>query len=276
MTFSSRNPFPRLFGALISGLILICCLAATPAIAGPLESKAAYEKYMGAARKLYGEKRYEEAIVEFEKAFSAHPDPKIHFNLAQSHRLLGQDKQALEHYRKFLEAIPGIGEFSEEKKQAMTAEVQKRIRALEESITPPKDPTPEPAIDPGATPAPEPSPPSTAAGPSGLTTRWWFWTGVGVTAAFTLGTVWAGAKALGSNDDWEQGGQPADRDRALKYQDMTDTFLAGAVITAAAVGVVSWMYHKKHGAQVHTKASPVSLVPGCAAHGCVLTLSWQF
>jgi tetratricopeptide (TPR) repeat protein len=273
MTSSDTPTAHRVFLILQAGLLTLLWLAPSRAEARKPGSKAAYEKHMAAARKSYAEKEYEKAIEGFEKAFAAHPDPKIHFNLAQSHRLLGHEAQALEHYRKFLAAIPGIEEFTSEKKEAMTAEVEKRIAALEESLRPASEP--DPAPDPESRPEPDPVPVAPA-GEVPLLKRWWFWTGVGVTAALTLGTVWAGTRALSANDDWERDQVISDRDRAARYQDMTDVFLAGAVVTAAGVGIVSWMVLRKQRSRVRGSATTVTLVPGCGAQGCGLTLSWHF
>jgi len=275
MTFFENPPAPRALLILHMGLLALLWSAPSLAEARKPGSKADHERHMAAARKSYAEKEYEKAIELFEKAFAAHPDPKIHFNLAQSHRLLGHDAQALEHYRKFLAAIPGIEDFTPEKKEAMTAEVEKRITALEESLRPAPAVEPTPAPAPESSPEPEPVPVAPA-GEAPLLKRWWFWTGVGVTAALTLGTVWAGTRALSANDDWERDRVMSDRDRAERYQDMTDLFLAGAVVTAAGVGIVSWMVLRKQRARVRGTATSVTLVPGCGAHGCGLTLSWQF
>lgn len=275
MTFSETSPGTRALSILQAGLLTLLWLAPSLAEAQKSSSRADYDRHMAEARKLYAEKEYGKAIEWFEKAFAAHPDPKIHFNLAQSHRLLGHDAQALEHYRKFLAAIPGIEDFTPEKKEAMTAEVEKRIAALEERLRPAKDPDPVPAPEPEVRPEPEPVP-VVPSGEAPLLKRWWFWTGVGVATALTLGTVWAGTRALSANDDWERDRVVSDRDRAARYQDMTDLFLAGAVVTAAGVGLASWMVLRKQRTQVRGTGPTVTLVPGCGAQGCGFTLSWQF
>ena len=278
-TKSSRDlsgGFPRL--AVFAMILLPFLCFAGEALAKKPSGKAVYEKHLNAARKLYGEKQYEKAIVEFEKAHAAFPDPKIYFNLAQAHRLLDHDPVALEYYKKFLEAIPSIAEFSPEQKEHFTTQVQKKIQEIEPRAKPVVEPTPEvepvtpPAgVEPTPTPAPAPSP---AYAP--LTSRWWFWAGAGAAAVFTVGTVWAGMKSMSYNDDWEENRLVRDHDLAVKYQNMTDLFLLGAVTTGVGVGVVSYLYHKKYSSRIQGTASTVSLVPGFGPQGCMLTLSWDF
>jgi tetratricopeptide (TPR) repeat protein len=237
---------------------------------------AAYDSHLKAARKHYAEKEYDKAIERFEKAYKAYPDPKLFFNIAQSHRLLGHDREALENYRNFLAAIPTISEFDEEKKQNLTTEVGKKIRALEESLKPAEEPvvaTPEP--DPPAVTVKDPAVPAAPVAPAGLSSRWWFWTGTGVTAALVMGTVWAGLKAKGYNDDWEADRIVRDHDQAVKYQNLTDLFLLGAVTAGVGVAVTSYLFHRK-ASRIKGTTSNVSLLPGCGHQGCTLTLSWEF
>lgn len=238
---------------------------------------AAYDSHLKAARKHYSEKEYDKAIERFEKAYKAYPDPKLYFNIAQSHRLLGHDREALENYRKFLAAIPAISEFDEEKKQNMTAEVRKKIRALEENLQPAADPAvPTSAADPLVAPVTDPAVTSTPHAPARLSSRWWFWTGAGVTAALTLGTLWAGLKAKSYNDDWEADRIVRDHDQAVKYQNMTDLFLIGAVTAGVGVAVTSYLFRRKASTRIEGTTSNVSLLPGCGLQSCMLTLSWEF
>jgi len=238
---------------------------------------AAYESHLKAARKHYSGKEYEKAIERFEKAYKAYPDPKLYFNIAQSHRLLGHDREALENYRKFLPAIPAIPEFDEEKKQNMTAEVRKKIRALEESLQPAVEPAvPTPAADPLATPDTDPAVPSAPSAPARFSSRWWFWTGTGVTAALAVGTIWAGLKAKSYNDDWEADRIVRDHDQAVKYQNLTDLFLIGAVTAGVGVAVTSYLFRRKASSRIKGTTSNVSLLPGCGLQSCMLTLSWEF
>ncbi len=242
----------------------------------PVTPPPTYEIYMTAARKLYAAQQYREAIEQFSKAYAAHPDPKIYFNLAQSFRKLGDRENALIYYEKFLQAIPGIAEFSERQKRDFTAEVRGLIQELRGGL-PAGD-----ASSPGETkstdgdvtkPPPPVAAPVRGAGTPGLATRWWFWTGIGATALFTAGTVWAGLRTVSLNDEWEAHREVADHDRAVRWQNATDLMLLGAVVSGAAVTVGALLWSPRP--PMAGGPSRAGLSPGPDG-GWVLTLGWDF
>jgi len=55
-----------------------------------------------AGRKSYDLGHFDAAIVDFEAAYAAYPDKAFLFNIAQSHRQLGNNEKAIEAYRRFL------------------------------------------------------------------------------------------------------------------------------------------------------------------------------
>ena len=65
---------------------------------------------------------YQEALGEFEAAYMAVPDPVFLFNIAQCHRKMGHDKEAIDFYKRYLRNAP---------KAPNRADVQKRIQELE-------------------------------------------------------------------------------------------------------------------------------------------------
>jgi branched-chain amino acid transport system substrate-binding protein len=58
---------------------------------------------------------------------------------------------------------------------------------------------------------------------------------VGATVLFTAATVWAGTQALSYNDAWKKDWEPADKDSAEKFMNITDLSLAGAVVIVEPV-----------------------------------------
>ena len=246
--------------------------APVPTPAGPPPT---YEIYMTAARKLYAAQQYREAIEQFNKAYAAHPDPKIFFNLAQSYRKLGDRENALIYYEKFLEAIPAIAEFSERQKRDFTTEVRGLIQELRGVSRAGDAPSPgEPRTGEGDTTIPPPgAAPVREDAPPGLATRWWFWAGVGATALLTAGTVWAGLRTVALNDEWEAHREVADRDRAVRWQNATDLMLLGAVVSGAAVSVGAWLWTPRPVAP--RGPARAGLLPGPDG-GWVLTLGWDF
>jgi tetratricopeptide (TPR) repeat protein len=75
--------------------------------------------------KHYSMGRFDEAIVEFGKAYDIEGAPILLFNIAQSYRQLGKKDRALFFYRRYLEQKPDA---------ANRAEVEKRVKDLQASI----------------------------------------------------------------------------------------------------------------------------------------------
>ncbi len=273
-------------------LSALCSMAISPNAYGRKKPTAneqkLYDAYVAAGRVLYGDEKYAEAIVQFEKAYEVIPDPKLYFNLAQSHRLSENPEKALEYYRKFLNVLPTITDLPETTKTTAAADVRKWIDQLEgekrireeqaekarlEKERKEKDPLKKAEETKGEEPGTTPGVPS---GNTGLTSRWWFWTGIGLTTVLAAGTVWAGMEASRYNDDWKKNWQKTDRDNALLYQDITDIALIGAVSIGIAVSVASWLHVRNPSASVEGTTSHMALIPGCDGSGCMLTFTWQF
>jgi len=264
--------------------------AAAQGTAKPQNQKV-FDAFMNTARVLYGEQKYEDAIVQFEKAYQTIPDPKIWFNLGQCHRLLNHQEQALFYYRKFLEALPTIKDLPEAKKAAVEKEVRQWVAELEKEKAAEderirkeeaekaererleRERSGQGSKEPGTDPVQGPKAPG---GEGGLTSKWWFWTGVGATVVFTAATVWAGTQALSYNDAWKKDWNPADRDNAEKFMNITDISLAGAVIAGVAVSVATVLHLKSGSAQVKGETAPVSLMPACDGAGCYLSFTLNF
>lgn len=70
----------------------------------------------------YSAQQYAAALVEYEAAYADFPDPALLFNIAQCHRKLGHNKEAVDYYRRYLHEEP-----SSPKK----AEIEKHIAELE-------------------------------------------------------------------------------------------------------------------------------------------------
>jgi hypothetical protein len=110
--------------------LLICvlagavALAATPARAAEPDQKAARPHYEKGATE-YNLGHFADAISEFEKAYELDPAPVLLFNIAQAHRQGGNNERAAFFYRRYLEQAPNA---------ANRAEVEKRIKDLEEAI----------------------------------------------------------------------------------------------------------------------------------------------
>jgi tetratricopeptide (TPR) repeat protein len=97
--------------------------AATALVRPTTPAPAAVAKaHASRATGLYNLGHFKEALAEFEAAYMAIQDPPFLFNIAQCHRKMGDNKDALDSYRSYLRVAPNAPN---------RTEVQKRISELE-------------------------------------------------------------------------------------------------------------------------------------------------
>lgn len=76
---------------------------------------------------------FEKALTTFQQAYELYPDPDILYNIAQSHRKLGQHEKAIETYKAYLRNKPDApdrGEVAEQINE-LTAVIESQKRARE-------------------------------------------------------------------------------------------------------------------------------------------------
>jgi hypothetical protein len=83
---------------------------------------AAAKQHAKQGTTFYNLDRHAEALAEYEAAYLAVPDAALLFNIAQCHRKLGHDKEALAFYKTYLRNAP---------RAPNRADVEKRIQELE-------------------------------------------------------------------------------------------------------------------------------------------------
>jgi len=127
-----------------------------------------------AGKAAYAAGQYGDAAKRFSEGYEIDPQPAFLLNAAQSFRSGARHKQALDYYRKYLEADPDT---------KLRAQVEELIRDLEEKVKAESaPPAPPPAVTP---PQPPETPPSPAPSSPPFYKRWWFWTAIG---AVVVGT----------------------------------------------------------------------------------------
>lgn len=106
---------------------------------------------------------YQEAVKEYEAAYSLREDPALLFNIAQAYRLDGDNQNAIRVYKSFLHRMPDAPN---------RAEVERRIAELHRIIEEQghaKEGPPEGTLTPGEHPAPRtttPAPPQSTPSPA--------------------------------------------------------------------------------------------------------------
>jgi tetratricopeptide (TPR) repeat protein len=201
-------------------LLLAVVLAARPAVAASPEEKTKARELYQSGLVHYDLKEYAEALKSFKDAYRIVQDPAFLYNIAQCHRRLGQNPEALDFYRNYLRRSPSAPNRAEVERRIQ--EIEREIQQAEKTghppppppntgvkeppppppvLTPPPPPQnqpPPPAVPPptGTTAAPPPAAVDFSAAPApeeksggGVFTRWWFWA--------TVGAVVVGGLAVG-------------------------------------------------------------------------------
>jgi tetratricopeptide (TPR) repeat protein len=140
----------------VAGVVLLAAWlsAGQPArAADPRTETARQHSAQGDA--YYKLEKYGNAIGEYEQAYLAKPDPSFLYNIAQCHRLMGQNAEALNFYRRFLRDAPNAPN---------RPVAEKHIKDLEDAshatLEPPPVAAPAAAPAPAPMPTPEPAPPA--------------------------------------------------------------------------------------------------------------------
>ena len=95
---------------------------AHPPARAPRNAAADAKAHSTRGTSMYNLGRFSEALAEYEAAYLTVQDPPFLFNIAQCHRKMGKNKEALESYRSYLRVSPDAPN---------RAEVQKHISELE-------------------------------------------------------------------------------------------------------------------------------------------------
>ena len=193
--------------------VLVICLLAGGAFAADLSAKdkarakTEYQK----AQKAYDLGNFKDALAGFSEAYRIDPRPAFLFNIGQCHRMLGEHERAVFFFDRFLSFYPPGKAPNDKLVHDLLAEEEEKLKVtsappppLPENVkplpappaaeTPPLKPALEPAPYPGVAPPPPPLVPKEeapgVAQTGGLTSKWWFWTAVGVVA---VGVITTGA-----------------------------------------------------------------------------------
>ncbi|MCS6797420.1 MAG: hypothetical protein NZ898_02625 [Myxococcota bacterium] len=132
----------------------------------PSEADAEARRAFVEGRDAYAAGRYELALERFQRAYELSGRAALLYNIGLAHDRLRHDREALEAYRRFLEAEPD---------SAVRAEVEARVRVLERELER------EQRIE--ARLRQQPAAVSSEPSSHGLLSSPWFWAAVGVLVA---------------------------------------------------------------------------------------------
>lgn len=224
----SRGSMPGLFAcALLVALAPLPALAQTPTPA-PAIDKADDEEardLFQIGKDAFDEGRFERALKYFKEAYDLSHRAALLSNIGTAYDRLRRDQEAIDTYRKYLEQVP----------QAQNRKlIEERIRIIESALarSQPAPPAAVPIapVQPELTQQPTAAAPPTKAqeplvptpqetarasqslaapsdaqhprdtGPTPITSRWWFWTGIGAVAVAAVVVVVAVSAGGGSAD----------------------------------------------------------------------------
>lgn len=227
--------------------------AATPAHA---DRKAALKHY-SAGTKAYNLGHFDQAITSFEKAYDEDPQAILLFNIAQSHRQLGNAERALFFYRRYLEAAPDAKNRAEV--EGRMTEMQAKLDRVQPapvvpgapSPTPPpvtadaKPRTEPPTVAPTTEPEPvvqEQSPTSSPGRPLRLGA--YIAAGVGV-AALATGAIFGNMAKSAGDTQSKAAVYDHDADQAGKTKETMQYVFYGVGGAAIATAAVLWVLDMK-------------------------------
>jgi len=198
--------------ARLIAVIGVVGLLATAGVAHAEKAADKAKKHYKQGTVFYNAGDFDKAIQEYLEGYRTKPDPVFLFNVAQSYRQLGNHEKALFYYKGYLREAPDAPN---------RAEVEERVRDLDDLIKRRREATDSPPSGPAeppltGTPAegdepkiPDPADAAAAgddegAPPAGpglvdqgggsrpIYKKWWFWTAIGVVAVgATVGIVMA-------------------------------------------------------------------------------------
>jgi tetratricopeptide (TPR) repeat protein len=225
-----RGVRSRTAAAVVFSALVACLFGATSAVAQPRpEGETEVERarfHFMAGRAYYDDARYDDAAREFEEAYRLTRHPDVLYNLGLTYERMGRSRDAVVHYRQYLDEAPDGPE---------RAQIVDRIRRLEAEAGP------VPVERPDARPPPAPRTPHTD--DRGAPVLGWSLVAGG--GAVGIGALITGVLAASTHADLEESceGRVCPRDRADdidsgQTMSTVSTVLTAVAVAAAAVGVV--------------------------------------
>ncbi len=106
--------------------------------------------------------------------------------------------------------------------------------------------------------------------------RWWFWSGVAVSAvAVGLGSI-AGTIALSEADNYLTEGNAESYNEAKKTARIADAMLLSGAVVAIATTIGAVIIHGRYKKKLRERVNPVTVTPACGARGCGVFVYGRF
>jgi tetratricopeptide (TPR) repeat protein len=230
---------------------LVACLAGALASPEALAQRArrnTKEKaraYFDAGQEAYEQGKYEIALHEFQESHTLSRNPILYFNMAACEERLNHQQAAALLLRQYLVEKPDADD---------RAQVENRIRVLEQHQEQIKAPEAPPPTTRPAEPAPAPTPAlqPAAAAPAPRPRFKWAWAGLGVTGAVGIAAIGVGAYTVAHHGDLKAscGAQGCSQPQidGLKSAALATDVLIGITGAAAIATVVLFVVEARRAA----------------------------
>ena len=206
------------------------------------------KRYYKLGEELYNRADYEEALKQFKRAYTYSGQAALLYNMARCRESLGQHKQAVEHYERFLkEGSPKDPSVIKARIANLRRLIDKKEKpappAPKPSPTPPASqpkPTPAPVTPkpkPAPKPTPVPDPPKTASPSRPLRTTGWILVGVGG-VSLVAGAVFSGLAAGKASDMEQYNADGREYKEVIGDEEEGQSMQTGQIVALVAGGVV--------------------------------------
>lgn len=178
-------------------LVVMCLVLGVSAHVARAEDKATKtaKVFFDKGEKLFALGRFDEALEQYQKAFDAKPIPAFLYNIGQCYRNLGEYEEAIHSYKQYLQRAPDAENREQVETLIDTLEAKLEKKKHDDANKPPP-PTKETPI-------------TVPAKHGGITSKWWFWTGL---------TLVAGAGGVGIYEATRPGAPSTDLGPPLQFQ----------------------------------------------------------
>jgi tetratricopeptide (TPR) repeat protein len=219
---------------------------------------------------------YENALREFQAAYSLSKRPPLLLNIANVYERMGKLQEAVDALTKYLEEDPKSPERTTH--ETRIGNLKKRIEAM----PPPAPPAAFPAASSAPAPAPvvttaPTAPPTPPSAPASAPNRAPAFIAFGVGGAAAIGAVVTGFVAKGKYDDADKQCKPTcsdDRVSSIKSMALISDVLSGVAVASIGVGAI--LFLTSGSSQETATGSKPAIAGGVGPHGGRLEATWRF
>lgn len=164
------------------GIVLLTVEAANAADHVDCHQIPECETRLDRAQALVDLKQWQAALAEFEALYADYPDPRMTYNIARMHHLLGRPAKSVPNYQRFLSSGVETDSVRVDRARHYLEQAQREAAPPPQALLPAPPPTTVPERS-APTVQETPRPAKDARKP--VNKKWWLWTTLGVAVSAT-------------------------------------------------------------------------------------------